>query len=583
MGGRIILLSIGMPSFFEWTATLGLVFGGCCSNALALELVTSRLPQAGKLITFVQFLVISIFGLIRHLTVSPRPLSEEKVMDQVAARILALRKLLPKGHIMRVAVDGRVDSSRRSFADGLYARLKEAAPVVKVALTDFRDPSHPFEDHHESTPDLKAFRRKLLDPLSPSGSQEYITGLSDDHSVPAKAEDGSILLVQGRHLHGEEIRSYWDSSIFFDSLDLITIQRTPSNSSSSDSHLSHSPKKHTRRHSRGGSRSRILVDETYQEPEPLHARHPIVVKESVSGVFIDDLTPPSFLTKLGRLRLMPRSIPIRRWTVQVVLFLLTSLLNNIAFAYRVPMPVHIIFRSGGMVVNMVMGWFIGKRYTKLQITSIIFVTLGVILTTFSASFDDPHISSESVQTAYTEYFIGVGILTLALILSGAMGLAQDAMYSEYGRGHWQEALFYLHFLSMPMFVFMADDIKSQYVSMTANARLFASNFSSPNPNSTKPDFPFLLPMTATPAQLAFLFYYIPLLTNVLTQLVCISGVHRLTSRVDSLTVALILVVRKAVSLGISVLWIRGDGDGGNAWLWPNEVVEGNGVDSKKNQ
>ncbi len=49
--------------------------------------------------------------------------------------------------------------------------------------------------------------------------------------------------------------------------------------------------------------------------------------------------------------------------------------------------------------------------------------------------------------------------------------------------------------------------------------------------------------------------YFPLVLNTITQLVCVAGVHRLTTRVSSLTVTLILVVRKAVSLVISVIGI----------------------------
>jgi solute carrier family 35 (UDP-xylose/UDP-N-acetylglucosamine transporter), member B4 len=49
------------------------------------------------------------------------------------------------------------------------------------------------------------------------------------------------------------------------------------------------------------------------------------------------------------------------------------------------------------------------------------------------------------------------------------------------------------------------------------------------------------------------------------EVVCVSGVNRLTSKVSSLTVTLVLVVRKAVSLGISVLLIQGRS--GNIWLW----------------
>lgn len=60
-------------------------------------------------------------------------------------------------------------------------------------------------------------------------------------------------------------------------------------------------------------------------------------------------------------KLKKRAVPMGRWAVQVVLYATTSLLNNVAFAYEVPMTVHIIFRSGGLVVNMVMGWAIRGR------------------------------------------------------------------------------------------------------------------------------------------------------------------------------------------------------------------------------
>lgn len=62
--------------------------------------------------------------------------------------------------------------------------------------------------------------------------------------------------------------------------------------------------------------------------------------------------------------------------------------------------------------------------------------------------------------------------------------------------------------------------------------------------------------------------YLPLLINTLTQLLCVAGVHRLTTRVSALTVTLILVVRKATSLVFSVIgfgmhggWTVTDGPG----------------------
>lgn len=68
-------------------------------------------------------------------------------------------------------------------------------------------------------------------------------------------------------------------------------------------------------------------------------------------------------------RLKPRRIPLTPYLVQVVLFYVVSLLNNAAFGFQIPMPVHIIFRSGGLIVSMILGWLIvGKRYVSVYST-----------------------------------------------------------------------------------------------------------------------------------------------------------------------------------------------------------------------
>lgn len=43
---------------------LALIFGGCCSNVCTLESIVSELPNAGLLVTFVQFVFVSVEGLL---------------------------------------------------------------------------------------------------------------------------------------------------------------------------------------------------------------------------------------------------------------------------------------------------------------------------------------------------------------------------------------------------------------------------------------------------------------------------------------------------------------------------------------
>lgn len=67
-------------------------------------------------------------------------------------------------------------------------------------------------------------------------------------------------------------------------------------------------------------------------------------------------------------RLKPRQVPISQWLVLVTTFASGTLLNNLVFAFNVPLAVQIIFRSAGLAVSMLLGRvFMGKRYTLQQI------------------------------------------------------------------------------------------------------------------------------------------------------------------------------------------------------------------------
>ncbi|GMK55345.1 hypothetical protein CspeluHIS016_0204010 [Cutaneotrichosporon spelunceum] len=224
-------------------------------------------------------------------------------------------------------------------------------------------------------------------------------------------------------------------------------------------------------------------------------------------------------------------VPIKRWMVQVVLF------------FTIPVTVHIIFRSGGLCVSMLTGYFIGrKRYSVGQIVS------------STAPDAETEYFSERVQ-----YISGIGLLSLALFLSAWLGLWQESTYRQYGN-QWREALFYNHFLSLPFFLPMYSSL----------SRTFSAYISSP---------PITLLAVPTPdialfphiddakgqlvrwRELAVPGALLALAVNVITQGLCIRGVNRLTSRVSSTTVNLILTVRKAVSLALSV-WYYGSG-----WSW----------------
>jgi len=189
------------------------------------------------------------------------------------------------------------------------------------------------------------------------------------------------------------------------------------------------------------------------------------------------------------------------------------------------------------------------------------VTVGVVLTTLSASGPRAGASaaakSDKQQWHLDGYLTGISLLTVALFLGGLLGIVQDTTYERFVRHlpnqagestavPWQESMFYLHFLSLPFFVFFWPDLAEELRSINAGPKYELSN-------------QFSFPASLKLGRMEVPKLYIALLLNTVTQLLCVAGVNRLTSRVSSLTVTLVLVVRKAVSLIISVLLFHAAG------------------------
>ncbi|ODO06968.1 hypothetical protein I350_04331 [Cryptococcus amylolentus CBS 6273] len=286
-------------------------------------------------------------------------------------------------------------------------------------------------------------------------------------------------------------------------------------------------------------------------------------------------------------QLKSRKVPLKRWSVQVVLFFLVSLMNNYAFGLKIPVTVHIIFRSGGLCVSMMTGYLVGKRrYSAGQVFAGILITAGIILATLSKPKPPPimRIQDDGLSTSSSapipkvddttgrswisadhEYFLGIVILAGALVLSALLGLYQEQTYKVYGR-QWKEALFYGHFLSIPLFSPFYSELVSTYRNYASSApmtlislplpsqSLFTSLKSSPAPPTTSPTLNKLISWQ----DLLIPSALFALALNLFTQGLCVRGVNRLTTQVNAVTVNLILTVRKAVSLGISV-WYYGSG------------------------
>ncbi|KAK0558672.1 golgi uridine diphosphate-N- acetylglucosamine transporter, partial [Tilletia horrida] len=175
----------------------------------------------------------------------------------------------------------------------------------------------------------------------------------------------------------------------------------------------------------------------------------------------------------------------------------------------------------------------------------------------------------------TNYRFGVSLLILALVLSGLMGLYQERTFRIYGRDNWQEAFFYSHVLSLPIFLLrwrsLAKEIPDRAIldrlALTPPQRhqgrlkkRITRNLDGERPRSRKRQKLFrrstsswTVSSSAGAYSLTVPSFWPVLLLNALTHLLCINGVNQLTTQVTSLTVTVVLVISKALSLAIGVV------------------------------
>ncbi|CAG8387983.1 unnamed protein product [Penicillium salamii] len=257
-------------------------------------------------------------------------------------------------------------------------------------------------------------------------------------------------------------------------------------------------------------------------------------------------TLPHFLSPAAgptALFLSPRAIPLKSWTIYTLYFLSVNLLNNWAFAYKISVPLHIILRSAGPVASMIIGYlYNGHRYSRGQIASVGMLTLGVAAAAMAdAKTKGPvHVETDLITTV-----TGFTILALAMILSAFQGIFADRLYATYGRDHWKEALFYSHALSLPVFFTSWGQLAEQWRVVAGSPSLVAldgvQGLLRLVPNKAVWDLVGMIPV-----QVAYLAM------NALTQYLCIRGVHLLSAKSSSLTVTIVLNVRKLASLLLSI-------------------------------
>lgn len=233
-------------------------------------------------------------------------------------------------------------------------------------------------------------------------------------------------------------------------------------------------------------------------------------------------------------------IAFKNYTTLVAMFFLVSVCNNYAFDFNIPMPLHMIFRAGSLIANMIMGILIlKKRYEFSKYLSVVMITVGIVTCTIVSGTEvkstaNPDLVKEGDEPSQFSvlfwWVLGITLLTVALFVSARMGIYQEVLYKEHGK-HPQEALYYTHLLPLPGFLLLYQNIWQHMLISSASE-------------------PMALPLIgfSLPSQ------WVWTIGNVITQYMCISSVYVLTTECSSLVVTLVVTLRKFVSLLFSIVY-----------------------------
>ena len=68
------------------------------------------------------------------------------------------------------------------------------------------------------------------------------------------------------------------------------------------------------------------------------------------------------------------------------MFFIVSVANNYALNFNISLPLHMIFRAGSLLANMVLGIIILKKtYTFVKYSSVLMISAGIFVCTIASA------------------------------------------------------------------------------------------------------------------------------------------------------------------------------------------------------
>lgn len=206
---------------------------------------------------------------------------------------------------------------------------------------------------------------------------------------------------------------------------------------------------------------------------------------------------------------------------------LSSYLGNLVFQYDLPMPAHIIFRSSGTAMTILLGWLIwNKKYGNEQIIGSTLIAIGTMLFTIDVSGNN----GGDTGSSRNNNIIGYGILIFSTLINSLTSLYKEHIYQDNSTAtkklEWKEVLYYNYLYGMLVYIPLIPRIFQEYEILI---RILEDR-----------NIPYLE---------AFGMFSI----NWITQLICILGVNLLCFKVSALSLTIILLIRRFLSLILSII------------------------------
>jgi uridine kinase len=163
-------------------------------------------------------------------------LDRRRLVSSIAVAIDSIER----SHPVRVAVDGVGVSGKTFLADELAGALESMGrTVIRASIDGFHRPRGRRYERGDLSPlgylddsfDYEAVAECLLEPLGPGGDLRYRTAVFDFRTESAvdsserTADRDSVLVFDGVFTLRDELRDFWDFSIYVDTSFDVTLAR----------------------------------------------------------------------------------------------------------------------------------------------------------------------------------------------------------------------------------------------------------------------------------------------------------------------------------------------------------------------